>query len=76
MLDVMRTIFAACVALAIAACGTSGGGAQPAGGGTQPGGGAIVTPAPQATAQVKPADATQAPSPSKAMDDDPYGYGY
>ena len=64
----MRTLIAASVlVLAIAACGTTNGGSQPAGG--------APTVAP-ATAQAKPADATKAPTPSKSMDDDPYGYGY
>jgi len=65
----MRTLIAASVLLlGIVSCGTSNGGSQPAGG--------APTVAPAATAQAKPADATKAPTPSKSMDDDPYGYGY
>ena len=65
----MRTLATGSVLLiAIVSCGTTNGGSQPAGG--------APTVAPAATAQAKPADATQAPSPSKSMDDDPYGYGY
>ena len=69
-------IFAAGVlALVLTACGGAGGGTRPAGGAATPVP-AAATPAPQATTQAQPADATKAPSPSKSMDDDPYGYGY
>jgi hypothetical protein len=66
----MRVFFASVVlALAIVACGTSGGGAEPAGGG--------ASAAPQATTVPQPANATSTPSPRKTdMGDDPYGYGY
>jgi hypothetical protein len=64
----MRTLIAASILLiGIVSCGTTNGGSQPAG---------APTIAPAATAQAKPADATKAPTPSKSMDDDPYGYGY
>ena len=68
----MRTrITGAILLLALVACGTTNGGSQPAGGPTL-----APTVAPAATTQAQPADATKAPSPSKSMDDDPYGYGY
>lgn len=57
------------IALGIAACGSYGGGSQPAGGG--------ATAAPQTTTPGQPANATNKPIPSKGdMGDDPYGYGY
>jgi hypothetical protein len=56
------------LALGIAACGSSGGGSQPAGG---------ASAAPQATNAPQPANATSTPSPRKTdMADDPYGSGY
>jgi hypothetical protein len=63
----MRLFIASLVlALGVAACGSYGGGSQPAGGG-----------APQATTVPQPANATSTPSPRKTdMGDDPYGYGY
>jgi hypothetical protein len=57
------------LAVALIACGPSGGGAQPAGGGS--------SAAPQTSTPAQPANATKAPSPSKGdAADDPYGYGY
>lgn len=68
----MRTLIAASVLLfGIVSCGTTNGGSGPVGAPT-----AAPTVAPAATAQAQPADATKGPSPSKSMDDDPYGYGY
>jgi hypothetical protein len=64
---VRRIIAASFLALALAACGSSGGGSQGAGG---------VTAAPRATGQAIPTDAAKTPGPSKTDMDDPYGYGY
>jgi len=61
-------IVAVVLALGTAACGSYGGGSQPAGG---------ASAAPRATAEPQPANATNKPNPSKGdMGDDPYGYGY
>ena len=56
------------VALGIIACGSYGGGSQPAGGG--------ASAAPRMTAEPQPANATNRPAPSTGDMDDPYGYGY